>query len=83
MIRHKPRYINFIKLLNVNEWKIKIYTISETEKVDYSAFYNNVKVEIPKWLEMKNSFNSSNDKIGFIILHFGTEGIFTLVNIGG
>ena len=29
---------------------------------------------------MENSFNSSNEKIGFLILHSGTEGIFSLIN---
>lgn len=29
---------------------------------------------------MKNSFDSHNDKTGFLILHSGTEGIFSLIN---
>ena len=29
---------------------------------------------------MKNGFDSSNDKIAFLILHSGTEGIFSLIN---
>ncbi|MEM9819612.1 MAG: hypothetical protein AAF985_01015 [Bacteroidota bacterium] len=29
---------------------------------------------------MENSFDASNDKIAFLILHAGTEGIFSLIN---
>ncbi|MBK6266072.1 hypothetical protein JKA74_13595 [Marivirga sp. S37H4] len=29
---------------------------------------------------MKNSFDAENDRIAFLILHSGTEGIFSLIN---
>jgi hypothetical protein len=31
-------------------------------------------------LAIDNGFDSSNDKIGFLILHIGKEGIFSIIN---
>jgi len=79
-MEYQTRKIEFKELLEINEWKIKIYTISKTGEFNHIQFYENVKRELPKWLLLNNSFDSSNDKIGFLILHSGTEGIFSLIN---
>src|SRR5690606_21623168 len=56
------------------------YTISKTGNFNHPEFYKNVKQKIPEWLSMKNSFDADDDKTGFLILHSGTEGIFSLIN---
>ncbi|MFL1895205.1 hypothetical protein ACJRPK_05850 [Aquimarina sp. 2-A2] len=80
MKKYKTRKINFIELINVNDWKIKIYTISQNGDFRQDAFYQNVIEKLPKWLAIDNGFDSSNDKIGFLILHRGKEGIFSVIN---
>ena len=45
--------------------KVKVYTISKAESFDHPDFYRDVINELPTWLEMKNGFDSSNDKIAF------------------
>lgn len=77
---YQARKIVFNELFKINGWTIKIYTISKTDKFEHPAFYKNVKAKIPEWLKMENSFDSRNDKIGFLILHEATEGIFSLLN---
>lgn len=80
MPTYYPRTIQFKELQKIGEWKIKVYTIVKNGEFDHVPFYQNVKEEIPQWLQLKNNFNDSNNKIGFLILHAGTEGIFSLIN---
>jgi len=77
---YKKRHIEFKEILNVNGWKIKIYTISKNTDFNYNSFYENVKIQLTDWLKIKNGFNTEHENIGFLILHAGTEGIFSLIN---
>ncbi|MEM1001975.1 MAG: hypothetical protein AAGH46_04930 [Bacteroidota bacterium] len=77
---YKARVIKFKELISINDWKIKVYTISKNKNFNQPIFYKNVLEKLPEWLLMENSFNATNDKIGFLILHEGTEGLFSLIN---
>lgn len=77
---YKTRKIQFKEIVECNDWKIKVYTIAKVREFDHPVFYQNVLSKLPEWLKMKNSFDASNDKIAFLILHSGTEGIFSLMN---
>ncbi len=77
---YEARKVEFKELIDINDWKIKIYTISKSGKFDHPQFYKAVKKELEKWLLLDNSFNPSNDKIGFLVLHSGNEGIFSIIN---
>lgn len=80
MEEYKTRRIQFKELVEINDWKIKIYTISKIGEFNHPVFYRNLINELHNWLELKNGFDSSNDKMAFLILHSGTEGIFSLIN---
>ena len=80
MKKYKTRKIQYKELIEINDCKIKIYTISKVGEFNHPIFYRNVINELPKWLNMENSFDSTNDKVGFLILHSGSEGIFSLIN---
>lgn len=80
MEKYTSRKIEFKEIFDVGDWSIKIYTITKNGNFAHPEFYDHVKTQLPKWLLMENSFDSSNDKIGFLILHSGTEGIFSLIN---
>ena len=80
MEKYKTRKIQFRELIEINGWKIKIYTISKSGDFNHKLFYQNVLEELPEWLVEDNGFDSSNDKIAFLILHSGAEGIFSLIN---
>lgn len=80
MAVYEPRRIDFKEVINVKNWKIKVYTISKSKHFLYLGFYQQVKSKVPEWLLLENKFNSNHDKIGFLILHGGTEGIFSLIN---
>ncbi|MEN7549078.1 hypothetical protein AAG747_14240 [Rapidithrix thailandica] len=80
MEEYKTRKIRFQEVYRIDNWAIKIYTISKVGEFEHPQYYQSVKAELPKWLSMKNSFDASHENIGFLILHAGTEGIFSLVN---
>ena len=80
MEKYEPRNIKFKEVVETDGWSIKIYTISKSENFGHPEFYKNVKNQLSTWLSMENSFDASNDKVGFLILHAGTEGIFSLIN---
>lgn len=80
MEAYKTRNIRFKKVEEIGDWKIKVYTITKQGEFDHSIFYKEVLERLPDWLQMDNGFENSNEGIGFLILHEGTEGIFSLVN---
>lgn len=80
MAKYQTRKIRYKQLVEVEGWKIKVYTLMKQGSFEHEAFYQNVLSELPSWLKIKNGFNDSNDQIAFLILHVGTEGIFSLVN---
>ena len=82
---YQERFIKFQEIIELGLWKIKVYTISKEEQFDASLEYKLAFKEIPNWLSIENSFNANNDKIGFLILHKATEGVFYLINwwVGG
>lgn len=80
MQEYKTRKIEFKEVIKVYEWQVKVYTISKTGDFNYPVFYKSVLEQLPIWFKLENSFDSSNDKIAFLILHSGTEGIFSLIN---
>lgn len=80
METYKTRIIQFRELIAISDWKIKVYTISKNGDFKHEIMYQNVLKELPEWLRLDNGFDSSNDKIGFLILHSGTEGVFSLIN---
>lgn len=80
MDTYKTRHIQFKELIKVNNWTTKIYTISKTNEFKNKIFYKNVIDKLPEWLNMENSFNATNDKIAYLILHEGSEGLFSIIN---
>lgn len=80
MTAYHPRNIKFDTLFEIDSWRIKIYTIAKHGEFNHLDIYNNAKAQLSDWLKMTNGFNSNHNHIGFLILHSGTEGVFSLVN---
>ncbi len=79
------RHIQFRETIILDEWKVKVYTISKDEEFGHEAVYKHVLDQLPAWLERKNSFNSNHYGQAFLILHAASEGVFSLINwwLGG
>lgn len=80
MSKYQSRKIEFKETLALaNQWQLKVYYINDDEQTLHKNF-ELLKPNLPKWLEMGNSFNADHENLGFLILHKGKEGIFTLIN---
>lgn len=80
MDKYRSRPIKFKETIEINDWRIKVYTITKGENFYHPEFYKSVKEKLPGWLSLKNSFNNDNNNIGFLILHSGNEGVFSVMN---
>jgi hypothetical protein len=80
MHSYQARKIEFKGYLTIDNWQLKVYTIVKDGTFEYQEFYDNVQLQLPNWLGLDNSFNSNHNSLGFLILHAGTEGIFSLIN---
>ncbi|MEM6397400.1 MAG: hypothetical protein AAF741_13715 [Bacteroidota bacterium] len=74
------RKIAFQEIYKTGGWTIKIYTISKQGDFNQFDIYERAKKELPKWLSLKNGFDDDHYHIGFLIVHAGTEGVFSIIN---
>ncbi|HAS46996.1 MAG TPA: hypothetical protein DCS93_41315 [Microscillaceae bacterium] len=80
METYQTRKIAFRELLPIHDWQVKSYTITKHASFRAETTYQAVLQQLPQWLKMENSFNAKHQKIAFLIVHEGTEGVFVLVN---
>ncbi len=80
MSRYKERYIRFQRLLPIGDWQVKLYTISKTPDFRPTEVLKHLQHQLADWLKLENGFNAEHDHIAFLIVHAGTEGIFSLLN---
>ena len=80
METYQTRKIAFRELLSINDWQVKSYTITKHPSFGSEITYQAALQQLPQWLKMENSFNAQHQKIAFLIVHEGTEGVFVLVN---
>lgn len=73
---YQPRKIQFQKIILWENWKIKLYTITTKESFTSSSILATIKEKLSSLFgEAKDHHNS-----GFIIIHEGTDGVWTLSN---
>lgn len=77
---YQPRKIEFQELVTVDDWQVKVYTIAKDVNMDASTSYQKPVSKLAEWLKMGNSFDDSYEKMAFLIVHVGTEGIFSIIN---
>ena len=80
MKEYREREIKFKELLLIDDWSVKTYLINKKEEINSSVSYQKAVLKLPEWLKLSNSFNPVNDKIAFLIIHFGDEGVFSVIN---
>ncbi len=78
--KYKPRKINFNDWILINEWVVKIYTISNLERFESFPILENVKKKIPSWLRHIESSELPVYKHAFVIVHEAREGVWILLN---
>ncbi|MBX7174026.1 MAG: hypothetical protein K1X72_23850 [Pyrinomonadaceae bacterium] len=80
MNSYKPRKIELHHLETVNNWHIKVYSITFKNKFGADKVLANAIKNLPKWLEKTNLLGLETYKIAFLIVHEGRDGVWTLFN---
>lgn len=77
---YKPRKVEFNQLVKLDDWCVKVYTITLNENFKSQEILNAALKELPIWVEnAKKSFLKTH-KNAFLILHEGREGVWILMN---
>lgn len=74
------RTISYHDLEEIDAWKVKIYTIAKKAPFQANEVLENALKKLPVWLAQKNSFDASHEHVAFLIIHAGTEGVFSILN---
>lgn len=77
---YSSRFIQFKEVIQIQDWKVKVYVITKDGVFKEETLYSDVKAHLPAWLTISNGFNDHHENQAFLILHVGTEGVFTLLN---
>ncbi len=80
MTSYIPRTIRFKELIKVDDWTVKTYIISKDGNFSANKTYDCAVSRLSHWLNQENSFDTSNNKLAFLIIYSITEGIFTVLN---
>ncbi len=78
--KYKSRKIKFSELLNINDWSVKLYSI--TNKDDFHSFeiLENIKEALPVWLSDVEHSRLTIYRKSFLIVHEAREGVWVLLN---
>jgi hypothetical protein len=82
---YKPRKINSNGLLALDDWKIKVYTITNRVRFESAITLQSAVARLPEWLEKSRKLGFETHGAAFLIVHEGIDGVWSLINwwIGG
>ena len=75
---YKPRLIEFQKNISVNDWKVKVYSITNDVKFKSYDYLDKASKELHNWLPISNSSSLPTYKMAFLIIHEAREGVWAL-----
>jgi hypothetical protein len=77
---YKQRKIEFQQLVSVNDWQVKVYSITNKKQFEaFDALKQSIE-ELSKWTEKASSSNIPVYNQGFLIVHEAREGVLILFN---
>jgi hypothetical protein len=77
---YKPRNTVFHQLLSMKDWTIKVYTITTRARFESGATLQAALANLPEWLENSRTLGLETYGTAFLIVHEGTDEIWTLIN---
>lgn len=80
MQMYKPRNTEFKRLLTINNWTVKVYTITNRSRFESAVTLQSALAKLPEWLEKSKTLGFETYGIAFLIVHEGTDGVWTLIN---
>lgn len=72
-------------LLTADDWKIKVYTITNRTRFESLPTLQSAVAKLPEWLEKFQTHSFENYGTAFLIVHEGIDGVWSLINcwVGG
>lgn len=82
---YKPRKVEFEQLLEMGDWKVKVYTITNRDVFKSRNVLEKALAYLPKWLARSKKLGFPTYRAAFFIVHEGRDGVWSLINwwIGG
>ncbi len=77
---YKPRKVKFQKLVLVNDWNVKVYSITLNSDFQSQNILENIISELPEFLRSADASTLPTYKIAFLIVHEAREGVWALFN---
>jgi len=78
---YKPRSIGFSDLMSIQDWKVKVYTITNKNEFTSNHIRENITKHLPVWLKQIDSNTLPVYKQAFLIIHEAREGVWILLNL--
>ena len=76
---YKPRIIDFRELVRVDDWRVKVYTITKEKRFSSFGTLECIKMELPRMLQVAQYSNLPTYKIAFLMVHEAREGVLILL----
>ena len=76
--RYRDRVLRFEQILQVEDWQIKVYTISNRPAFESHTILQNAMNAVPDWLPGHNRTDLPVYNLGWLIVHEGREGAWVL-----
>ncbi len=77
---YRPRTILFDRCMGVQDWAVKVYTITNKGEFDSLTILDNCKNHLPFWLSNIENSALPIYKQAFLIVHEAREGVWILLN---
>lgn len=77
---YQPRKVEIRGLVKINDWNIKIYTITFRDNFESETVLDNAIGKLSEWLKKSKILGLETYQIAFLIVHGGRDGVWTLLN---
>ena len=77
---YRPRTILFDRCMGIQDWTVKVYTITNKGEFESLAILDNCKNHLPVWLSDIENSTLPIYKQAFLIVHEAREGVWILLN---
>lgn len=78
--KYKPRKIEFNQLLKVEDWFVKVYTITINPSFESKQILKPALKKLPIWIRNAQKSVLDTHRNAFLIAHEGREGVWLLMN---
>lgn len=77
---YEQRKIDFVETISVNEFKVKIYTITNRSEFESQATLTSCIEALPNWLNNAKGSTIPTHRHAFLIVHEAREGVLILLS---